>query len=56
MPPRWLCGNSAIENVLHYPRPIVDEAVIATNPEPSKPPEPAEIRRAQDKRRGAREG
>ena len=35
MPPRWLCGNSAIENVLHYPRPIVDEAVIATNPEPS---------------------
>jgi hypothetical protein len=35
MPPHWLCGNSAIENVLHYPRPIVDEAVIATNPEPS---------------------
>ena len=33
MPPHWLCGNSAIENVLH--RPIVDEAVIATNPEPS---------------------
>ena len=30
-----LSGNSAIEKVLHYPRPIVDEAVIATNHEPS---------------------
>jgi len=32
-----LSGNSAIENALHYPRPIVDEAVTATNPEPSNP-------------------
>ena len=29
-----LSNNSATENVLHYPRPIIDETVIATNPEP----------------------
>jgi hypothetical protein len=30
-----LSNNSAVENVLHYPRPIIDETDIATSLEPS---------------------